>query len=696
MANMITGVNSGIDVDAVVKQSLLPQQNKIDKAYQQQKIYEYQQEQLKEIVNQCQSFYDKYLDILSPDSLLRSSAYETATFTGIDSKGTESNAVTAKGYAGADVADYKVTVTQLAKKASITLSSNNLMAEDEIEIKIGDKLSKVKVLKKENSDEPDYDKTVKELNADLKKNGINVCAKYSEFSRGIVLESGEMGENISFQYSLNGGTYQEVKGQNARGAIIKGDNVVEINSSTNNIMIDNVQFSFNAVTTSESKPIDVQYNHLEIKSENTTTQIEGDGNNKGIITQIINNNNVITYSTTKVYDNGITVKFNNDNKDKALVYGNLNHMDIPDGKDSVTSEDGKIITTKSTKDGAVIIETTQKMSDGTEITTITSEKDGKKEVKTSVKSIGFSHLERESDGRVTIESNDGRKKTIIENGNKNSTEILDDGSIVKVTKESGKTDSTATTSSGGITLSGKTDISKLKDTIVNFVNDYNKLMENINAKLWETRDKNYMPLTDEQKNEMSDKEVELWEKKATTGLLRNDSDLLRIQSAMKTAMSSMMSSTGLTLESIGIKPIDNYTTKNGMFKIDEDTLTKALQNNAEEVKDLFTRAVGTEKDKNGNLIDKGGVLTQLQTTLKNEVKLSSSALSKRIGFEGTSTENSNTLSKSIAKQKSLITQLKEKYSDKEKALYKKYSSLEVMLEKLNAQTNSLYAMLGIG
>ena len=122
-------------------------------------------------------------------------------------------------------------------------------------------------------------------------------------------------------------------------------------------------------------------------------------------------------------------------------------------------------------------------------------------------------------------------------------------------------------------------------------------------------------------------------------------------------------------------------------------MTKALQNNAEEVKDLFTRSV--TKDENGNVIDKGGVLTQLQSVLNSEFKSSSSSLSKRIGFDGTSTASSNTLSKNITKQKKLIEQLQEKYTTKETALYKKYSNLEVMLEKLNAQTNSLYSMLGI-
>jgi flagellar hook-associated protein 2 len=496
MTNRITGTNSGIDVDSVVKQSLTNEQSKIDKAYQQQKVYEYQQQQLKEIVEKTQKFYDKYLDILSGDSLLKSTAYESVSFTSTDSSGVASTAVTAKGFAGADVDDYTVTVTQLAAKANAKISSEGLKSDDEISIVFGSSSVKVNILKKENSDEPDFEKTVKELNTLLKKQGINITAKYSEFSKGIVLESGEMGKNISFDYAVKGadGLDRVVKttaiGKDAEGIIEKNGEKCEITGNKNIFTVDNVQFTLNS-----------------------------------------------------------------------------------------------------------------------------------------------------------------------------------------------------TTNSDGITLNGKTDISNLKDTIVNFVNDYNDLMQSINEKLWETRDRDYMPLTDEQKEEMSDKEIEAWEKKATTGLLRNDSDLRRIQSSMKSAMSSMMSSTGLTLESIGIEPVDNYTTKNGMFKIDEDKLTSALQNNAEEVKDLFTRSAS------GN--DKGGILTQLQSTLKSEVKLSTSSLSKRIGFEGTSTESSNTLSKNILKQKSLITELKEKYSDKETALYKKYSSLEVMLEKLNAQTNSLYSMLGI-
>lgn len=706
MTNRITGTNSGIDVDSVVKESLSNEQNKIDKAYQQQKVYEYQQEQLKEIVSSSQEFYDKYLDILSSDSLLKSTAYETASFTTTDSNDVASTAVTAKGYAGADVTDYTVIVTQLASKAtSNTLTSNNLSIGKTIKIETESGEVEFTVSsKKDGSDEVDLEKTAKELNSKLKSAGINVTAKYSQFTGGITLESGEMGESSSFTYQIDGGEKIKATGKDAKATITKGDDSIDISSKSNIVTVDNVQFTFNAVTSVDSNDLtnldhlkytDTTHNKVTISKDDVTTIREGSA-----------------VKTTKVYSDTISVNIigeqtgTGDTIDKVTVTGHLTALSkdgntVSEDGNTITSKDGKTTTTTTKKDdGTTIITTVKKYEDGTVVTTEVTEKDGKQVGIESTATIGtedgkLTHLEgNDTNAVVSIISNDGEKNTIIQNGITSTTEKQTDGTIKK-TVTNGSVSNTSTF--GKVTLSGKTDISGLKDTIVGFVNDYNSLMESINEKLWETRDTDYMPLTEDQKDDMSDSEIEAWEKKAKTGLLRNDSDLTRIQSAMKSAMSSMMSSTGLTLESIGIEPVDNYTTKNGMYKIDEDKLTKALQNNSEEIKDLFTRASTSEKEADGStkVTDKGGVLTQLQSTFKSEFKSSSSSLSKRIGFEGTSTENSNTLSKNITKQKSLITELKEKYSDKETALYKKYSNLEVMLEKLNAQSNSLYSMLGI-
>lgn len=636
MTNRITGTNSGIDVDTVVKQSLTTEQNKIDKAYQQQKVYEYQQQQLKEIVDDVQKFYDKYLDILSSDSLLKSSAYETVSFTTTDFSGSASNAVTAKGFAGADVSQYKVTVTQLAQKASATLVSQDVVSGNKIAIKMGDKIAAVDV--KVSDGNVDMNETAKALNAELKKQGINATAKYSEFAKGIVIESGEMGKEVSFELSTNynpasgaENKYTSYSGKNAEGTIVKGEQIYSIDKSSNVFTVDNIQFTLNSVTTG--------------KNENVSDLVDS------------------------------TTEYTNANGEKVVVSGNVTTIVAEDGTKTIIEkqENRTVITTTATSASGIERKKITVIDSEGNTTVAGSRSLNDLEVTGEYKNEDGSRVSIEQDGTKTITSKDGTTITTISADGTTKTESFD-----------------------SVTLSGETDISGLKDTIVEFVNDYNKIMESINEKLWETRDKDYMPLTDEQKKEMSESEIESWEKKAQTGLLRNDSDLRRIQSAMKSAMSSMMSSTGLTLESIGIEPVDNYTTKNGMYKIDEDKLTNALQNNAEEVKDLFTRTSSTYKDENGKEVtDKGGVLTQLQSVLKSEFKSSSSSLSKRIGFDGTSTEKNNTLTNNISKQKSLITKLKEKYTDKENALYKKYSALEVMLEKLNAQTNSLYSMLGI-
>lgn len=717
MPNRITGANSGIDVDAVVKQSLSTEQNKIDKAYQQQKVYEYQQQQLKEIVDDVQKFYDKYLDILSGDSLLKSTAYETASFTTTDSSGNASTAVTAKGYAGADVTDYKVTVTQLAQKASATLSNVDVISGNNIAVQMDGKVASVAV--KVTDGAVDMTATAKLLNAELKKQGINATAKYSEFAKGIVIESGDMGKEVSFELSTDynkdatdkDNDFVKYSGKNAQGTVIKGTGeIYPIDKSSNVFTVDNIQFTLNSTTTSES----ISTTHLDsltqdkaakttITSQDKTTVINGNittVTSRNLVTKLETKEDNTVIKTTTFKTDDLEIKISGDDNKTDVISGSLK-ANFDAGEYPSKDSDGVV----TEKDGDKGFKATKVLDNGIKVTTTFTPiegKDGEYEEHTTAEvSDMFKHLEAQTVNsagvNIVYESSDGQKKTEqSSDGIKITTEIQQDGSIKTTTESADGKNKVTTENAGAITLSGKTDITGLKDNIVNFINDYNKIMESINEKLWETRDRDYMPLTDEQKEEMSDSEIEAWEKKATTGLLRNDSDLRRIQSAMKSAMSSLMSSTGLTLESIGIEPVDNYTTKNGMYKIDEDKLTKALQNNAEEVKDLFTRPSSTYTDENGKEItDKGGVLTQLQSVLKSEFKSSSSSLSKRIGFSGTATEKNNTISNKITKQKSLITQLKEKYKDKENALYKKYSALEVMLEKLNAQTNSLYSMLGI-
>lgn len=155
---------------------------------------------------------------------------------------------------------------------------------------------------------------------------------------------------------------------------------------------------------------------------------------------------------------------------------------------------------------------------------------------------------------------------------------------------------------------------------------------------------------------------------------------------MKSAISTVVSGSGLSLEKIGITPVKDYTDKNGMLTVNEDKLTQALEDNGGDVKDLFIRAASST--------DSGGALTQLKSALYSEFKTSTSSLSQKAGLVGSSTEFDNTLTKSIYKKKQLIADLNSSLTDKENALYKKYSNLETAMENINAQKSSLASMLG--
>ena len=235
------------------------------------------------------------------------------------------------------------------------------------------------------------------------------------------------------------------------------------------------------------------------------------------------------------------------------------------------------------------------------------------------------------------------------------------------------------------TLTGKTDTSAIKDKIVHFVNDYNKLIVKLNTLTSEKRNRDYMPLTDAQKKEMSEKEIELWEAKVKQGQLSKDSDLTRICNNMKKAMSTLVSGVSSNLEKIGIKPVADYSgNNNGTFSIDEDKLNSALENNIEDVKNIFIS--------NGSTTRQKGIVYRLKDILDNETQKSSSSLLQKAGMEGSATASNNTLSRKITAYEKRIKELESNFARREQALYSKYATLETMMNNLNAQMSSLSSM----
>lgn len=236
-----------------------------------------------------------------------------------------------------------------------------------------------------------------------------------------------------------------------------------------------------------------------------------------------------------------------------------------------------------------------------------------------------------------------------------------------------------------VKITGKTDVKNIKDNIVKFVEDYNKIMTKLNTLINEKRDKDYMPLTDAQKEEMTEKQIELWEKKVKEGQLSRDSDLTRIRNAMKSSMTSLVSGSSTTLASIGIKSVSDYSgNKNGTFTIDEDALTSALENNMEDVMKVFISSGKTDSEK--------GALQKLKTLFDTETQNSTSTLLKKAGMEGSSTASNNTLSNKIKKYEEKISRMETIFSTKQQALYSKYARLETLMNNLNSQSSYITSM----
>lgn len=331
--------------------------------------------------------------------------------------------------------------------------------------------------------------------------------------------------------------------------------------------------------------------------------------------------------------------------------------------------------------------------DVTQVTVDCTDGISEEKIKEAMKKTGMDIVEEKSGGfKITYPAD---SKAVKANGSDCKATITKDGKTyeVKGNKTNNITLDGVTFKFNNVTkedaqITGKADVTKVKENIVKFVNDYNKLMEKLNTLITEKRDKSYMPLTDAQRKEMSESEIELWEKKVKEGQLSRDSDLTRIRNAMKSTMSSLVGGTSSSLKSIGITPVADYNgTKNGTFTIDEDKLTSALESNMEDVMKLFV-STGTDKDES----DKG-LLQKLKSVFDTETQTNKGSLIKKAGMVGSSTASNNTLSKQITKYEEKISRMQTIFSSKQQALYTKYSRLETLMNNLNSQSNYLTSML---
>lgn len=111
----ITGLNTGLDIDAMVKKMLTADQTKVDQAKQQQQLITWKQDAYKEIITSLKDLQSAYFDVSnSANYLLSSNSYSNMAVSSSDS-----TVISAKALTNAEVGTYKIKVSKLATAASI-------------------------------------------------------------------------------------------------------------------------------------------------------------------------------------------------------------------------------------------------------------------------------------------------------------------------------------------------------------------------------------------------------------------------------------------------------------------------------------------------------------------------------------------------------------------------------------------------
>lgn len=250
----------------------------------------------------------------------------------------------------------------------------------------------------------------------------------------------------------------------------------------------------------------------------------------------------------------------------------------------------------------------------------------------------------------------------------------------------GMTITALTESSDTITLTTANDYDGIYDTIKKFIKGYNELINEMDKLYNADSSKGYEPLTSDEKKEMSDSEIEDWEKKIKDSLLRRDSTLSDVSSAMEEVMGAGYTIGGKTyyLSSFGINTLGYFTAADNekhAYHIDGDKDDSSTAGNTDILKTMITNEPKTVID----------FFQQLNNSLYTKLTEKMGANSMRSIYKAYNDKQMkqeyDDYTSDIAEQEEKLTALQDKW-------YRKFSAMETALAKLSSKTSAIAGLLG--
>lgn len=239
------------------------------------------------------------------------------------------------------------------------------------------------------------------------------------------------------------------------------------------------------------------------------------------------------------------------------------------------------------------------------------------------------------------------------------------------------------------------DYSKPINAIKSFVEDYNKLIEEVYGYVDDEPNKDYYFLTDDDLEEMdlSESQQTKWENLAKKGILYRDSALSSIMSKLRTVIYNSVDAadgTKVGLYTLGITTSSDWTSHGKLVfddKISDEKFEEIFAQYADEFCELFT---DTEK----------GIAYQFESIIKSATNTTGKEsergiLVQKAGVSGTASATSNSLYRQIESLKNTISTLKDRYEKQQDRYWSMYSNMETMLGGLNSQSSYINQLMGM-
>ncbi|ADH98579.1 flagellar hook-associated protein 2 [Salisediminibacterium selenitireducens] len=242
---------------------------------------------------------------------------------------------------------------------------------------------------------------------------------------------------------------------------------------------------------------------------------------------------------------------------------------------------------------------------------------------------------------------------------------------------------------GQATVRVNTDTDQIMETITNFVDEYNEMIGGMDDTVSEEYYRDYAPLTEEQMQAMEEREIEMWNERAESGLLRRDSTINSALNQFRMDFynpvdAGMDNQTFSQLTEIGITTSSDFQDR-GRLEIDETQLRNAIESDSESVYQLFA-ADGEDENQ-----DQRGIARRLRDTASNAIE----QIGNRVGrTDSPGSIQSSTLGRELLQVEDQMSNFERRMQQVEERYWSQFTAMEQAMAQANAQAEQLMSQLG--